>query len=146
MNDETPTIIRTQARPGQVSPAAAGVANSIFAAARPKGGPGSRGPRLFDVAAVKIETGVPVPPKIGGVGGISQYAALASRMKPGSVAWLDTKRAYGLKVWFRKAGKHAEVRKLADGRIGCWLLADEKPPPKAAAAKKAAPAGKGGKR
>jgi hypothetical protein len=103
----------------------AGVPTSAFDLGRQaKGGSrGPRGPRLFDVSAVPVEAGVALPPKVGGIGGVSQYALLAQRMKPGDVAWLDQRRAYGLKVWFRKAGGAAEVRKLPDGRFGCWLLA-----------------------
>ncbi len=143
MKDESPTV--TYAKAGnRAAPATQGVRSAFDLG---KGtGTSSRRPRMaFDVQAVKIEAGVAIPPKIGGKGGISGYALLASRMKPGDVAWLEQRHAYGLKVWFRKAGQSAEVRKMPDGRYGLWLGGAPTPPstPKKPAT---APTRKAGKR
>lgn len=143
MRDEKPLQRTIVAASSKTMSKPAGASTSVFDLAAAQKTPTiKRGPRLFDVGAIKIESGVAVPPKVGGQGGISQYALLFSRMKPGDVAWLERQRAAGFIAWLRKAGKPAELRQMPDGGCGVWLQGT--PPP--SAAKKAVAPGKGSKR
>ena len=109
--------LTTVAAAGASKPA--GMAASVFEAgrmARPK-----RDWTPLNPSAVVIKKGVPLPPRIRGLG--DRYGILLGRMEPGDYVELTEKRAKSMARRARVLGIPVTARKLDNGAMGVWRLA-----------------------
>jgi hypothetical protein len=110
-------VIRSLAKPGAGKPD--GVRNSVFdTSAPPKA---KRDYARVDPTALKIESGVPLPPSPSGT--VSPWPSVYARMAKGDMVRLTKRQATSFLSWGKKYEANLARRTLGADSAGVWRTA-----------------------
>jgi hypothetical protein len=115
--DDAP-IVRNHTQAGSKPPPTTTAASSVFALGA-KAKPQST---RFDIDAVQIKSGMPIPPPQVGKGAFSPYVKLLQRMKPGDMVELPYRQGYGLISMAKKMKIEITRRTTAVGVLSIWRV------------------------
>ncbi len=97
-----------------------GAASSVFDMGRLAKAPERAARVAPPVSAVKIVSGVPIPPARAGAN--DTYGEILARMKDGDMVELEAAQGNQLRSRAHKAGVEVTLRKTDDGKVRVWRV------------------------